>query len=431
VTRVCVIGAGIVGCATAYALARSGADVTLIDREPGPGRGTSLANGAQLSYSYVQPLASPQTLRALPAILLGRAAGLRFVPRLDVEQWAWALRFLWACRPGASDRGTARLLELAAASRATLDAWLTDERWDVAFARRGKLVLCPDGASLRAQQTQVDLQARLGCRQQVLSPAECLEREPALRLRQGPLAGGIWTDDECVVDPLRLSASMAAALPGLGGRFIARCEVQGLDLRGRRVVAARTRVGAIEADHFVMAAGPQARALAAALGIRLPIHPIKGYSLTLPLRGGAGPMVSVTDLGTKTVFAPLAGLLRVAAMAEIVGDDLTIPEQKVRRMLASVEQTYPGLCDVTNPQPWAGLRPVTPDSVPIVGRWQGSNLFLNVGHGALGLTLAAGCATGLAREILSTSVDGRTRPPGTTRALEQRSRCRTGVSALE
>jgi D-amino-acid dehydrogenase len=404
---VCVIGAGVVGCATAYALARSGADVTLIDREPGPGRATSFANGAQLSYSYVQPLASPQTLRAMPAILLGRSAGLRFVPRPDPGQWSWALRFLWACRPGASDRGTARLLELAAASRATLDAWLTEERWDVAFARQGKLVLCPDGASLRAQRAQVALQACLGCRQHVLSPSECLEREPALRSSQAPLAGGIWTDDECVVDPLLLSTSMVAALPRFAGRFIPGCEVQGFDLRGHRLAAARTSLGAIEADMFVMAAGPQARALAATLGIRLPIYPIKGYSITLPFRGEARPEVSVTDLGTKTVFAPLADRLRVAAMAEIVGDDLTIPEEKVRRMVARVEQTYPGLCDSTDPQPWAGLRPATPDSVPIVGRWQGSNLFLNVGHGALGLTLAAGCAAGLAREIVSTSVDRR------------------------
>jgi D-amino-acid dehydrogenase len=409
VTRVCVIGAGIVGCATAYALARSGVEVTLIDREAAPGQGTSLANGAQLSYSYVQPLASPQTLRALPAILLGRSAGLRFVPRLDVGQWSWALRFLWACRPGAADRGTTRLLELAAASRETLDAWLADEHWDVGFARLGKLVLCPDASTLRAQQAQVALQARLGCRQDVLSPVECTQREPALMRRQGPLAGGIWTADEAVVDPFLLSAAMVASLQRLGGRFIARCEVEGFERRGRQLPAVRTSLGHIEADTFVLAAGPQARALAAGLGVRLPIYPIKGYSVTLPFRRAERPTVSVTDLGAKTVFAPLADRLRVAAMAEIVGDDCTIPEERVQRMVASVEQTYPGLCDSSEPQPWAGLRPATPDSVPIVGRWEESNLFLNVGHGALGLTLAAGCASRLVRKILSLSVEGRRR----------------------
>lgn len=400
-TRVCIVGAGIVGCATAYALARQGLDVTLIDRGPQPGLGTSFANGAQLSYSYVQPLASPQTLRALPSILLGRSAGLRFTPRLDPHQWSWALRFLWACRPGNSDRGTAQLLELAATSRETLDGWLAEEDWDVAFARQGKLVLCPDAATLRAQAAQVALQARLGCRQEVLGPVACLQREPALAYRHGPLAGGIWTADECVVDPFLLCAAMAGSLQRRGGRFVANCQVQGFERCGPEVVAARTSLGPVPADAFVLAAGPESVALAAGLGLRLPIYPVKGYSISLPFRGKERPSVSVTDLGSKTVFAPLGPQLRVAAMAEIVGDDLTITPGNVGRMLASVEQTYPGLCEETDPRPWAGLRPATPDSVPLIGRWRDSNLYLNVGHGALGLTLAAGSALRLTRAIAS------------------------------
>jgi D-amino-acid dehydrogenase len=399
-TGVCVIGAGIVGCATAYALVRQGLDVTLVDRAPQPGLGTSFANGAQLSYSYVQPLASPQTLRALPGILLGRAAGLRFTPRLDLHQWRWALRFLWACRPGAADRGTAELLELAGASRDALEGWLADEGWDVAFERQGKLVLCPDAATLRAQVAQVALQAGLGCRQEVLDAAACVQREPALARRQGPLAGGIWTAGECVVDPFRLCTAMLDSMQRRGGRFVADCEVLGFERRGQNIVALQTRLGAVHADAFVLATGPQSRALAAGLGLRLPIYPIKGYSISLPWRGTARPSVSVTDLGSKTVFAPLGPQLRVAAMAEIVGDDLSITPATVARMRASVEQTYPGLCEEdADPRPWAGLRPATPDSVPLIGRWRDSNLYLNVGHGALGLTLAAGSAQRLTSAI--------------------------------
>jgi D-amino-acid dehydrogenase len=276
---------------------------------------------------------------------------------------------------------------------------MADEGWDVAFARQGKLVLCPDAATLRAQAAQVALQARLGCRQEVLGPEECVQREPALAHRHGPLAGGIWTADECVVDPFLLCAAMADALRRRGGRFVADCEVQGFERRGEDVVALRTNLGPMPADAFVLAAGPQSAALAAGLGLRLPIYPVKGYSISLPFRGTERPSVSVTDLGSKTVFAPLGPQLRVAAMAEIVGDDLTITPGNVGRMLASVEQTYPGLCEEADPRPWAGLRPATPDSVPLIGRWRDSNLYLNVGHGALGLTLAAGSAMRLTRAI--------------------------------
>lgn len=399
--KVCVIGAGIIGCATAYHLARLGHTVHLLDAAPQPGNGTSFANGAQLSYSYVEPFASPATLRAIPALLWSANSPIKFRLRADVQQWMWLARFLLACSAGRAASGTAQLLELASTSRKVLDAWLMEEQWDVSFRQNGKLVLCPDAGVLKKQAAQVKLQAALGCQQEVLDRQACIAREPALERSTSEFVGGVWTPDECVADPFLLCAEMARSLGRLGGEIWLGAEVQSFLKDGPKVVAAQTQRGAVSADVFVLAAGMQSPKLAKQLGVRLPLYPLKGYSITVPFknRNDLRPVASVTDLGRKTVFAPLGDRLRVAAMVEIGGDDLAIPNGRVEAMLRSVEAAYPGLCDLGAPQAWAGLRPSTPDSLPIIGRIRESNVFLNTGHGALGLTLAAGSAARLGLDI--------------------------------
>ncbi|KQW29996.1 FAD-dependent oxidoreductase [Acidovorax sp. Root402] len=404
--KVCVIGAGIVGCATAYQLARQGFDVRLLDANDAPGLATSYANGAQLSYSYVEPFASPGTLRALPKMLLSRKSAVRFYPRLDWRQWAWGLQFLGSCTTRRSARGTAILLEMAQASRATLTEWMQSEHWSFGFERNGKLVLCPTSEALLQQERQVRLQAALGCDQQILTPQECLVAEPALRhARALTIAGGVWTKSECVGDPHLLCLEMVKSLLRLGGTVSLGVQANGFTMHRDRVSAVKTNKGDIEADAFVLAAGPRAVSLAAELGIYLPVYPIKGYSITVPFRSNVQrPQASVTDLGRKTVFAPLQDSLRVASSAEVGANNLTIETSRVEAMVEAVEQTYSGLCDLSTPKTWAGLRPATPTSVPIVGRWRSSNVYLNVGHGALGLTLAAGSAIALGGHLRSAAI---------------------------
>lgn len=399
--KVCVIGAGVIGCATAYELAHHGDDVHLLDAAQAPGLVTSYANGAQLSYSYVEPFASPATLRGLPKMLLSRGSAVRFHPRWDWRQWAWGLQFLRACSARQSLQGTAQLLQMARASRDALARWMAQEAWSFGFEVNGKLVLCPTPDSLRQQQRQVALQAALGCRQEVLSVRECLEKEPALQAAPGrPWAGGVWTRDECIGDPHRLCLDLVASLRQRGGTVSFGVLARAFARRAGRVSAVVTDQGDIAADAFVLAAGPRVVPLAAQLGIYLPIYPIKGYSITVPFRDGVQrPRASVTDLGRKTVFAPLGACLRVAAMAEVGATGLDVPADRVQTMVDAVAQTYPGLCDLDAPATWAGLRPATPTSVPIVGRWRASNVYLNVGHGALGLTLAAGSAVALSEQM--------------------------------
>lgn len=400
--KVCVIGAGIVGCAAAFELARHGFDVELLDAADEPGRGASFANGAQLSYSYVEPLASPATLRLLPSMLWLRDSPVKLRLQADWRQWLWGLQFLQACRAPAARQTTAFLLELARESRLVLEGWVAQEHWPSAFRRNGKLVLCPDAASMRAQERQVRLQARLGCRQSVLSADECRRQEPALAHSRVPMAGGVWTPDECVADPHQLCRHLVQGLRSRGGRFVPRTRVTGFDRQGQRFTCARADNGTYRADAFVLAAGPAATQLAAGFGVRLPIYPVKGYSITVPMRGPLRqPVASVTHLGLKTVFAPLGGHLRVAAMAEIAGYGLEIPPDRLQLIVRSVDAMFPGLCDTREPSAWAGLRPATPTSRPIVARVGESNMFLNVGHGALGLTLAAGTARRMAMLLLA------------------------------
>lgn len=399
--KVCVIGAGIVGCATAYHLARSGFSVQLVDAGSKPGTGTSFANGAQLSYSYVEPFASPGTFRSIPSLLLSPDSPIRFRLRADPKQWAWIAQFLAACTTKRVEAGTRRLLALAGTSRSVLDRWLHEEKWEVGFKQNGKLVLCPTDAVLKKQEVQVKLQAKLGSTQQILSRDDCVAHEPALHHAAGDFVGGVWTPDECVADPYLLCKEMARALVRLGGQLSMDTKVLSFKVEAGKAVAARTNYGNISADIFVIASGLDSAKLSRQLGVRLPVYPLKGYSITVPFVAPAElrPVASVTDLGRKTVFAPLGDKLRVAAMVEIGARDTRIPPARISAMVDSVRTIYPAICDVSQPTEWAGLRPATPDSLPIIGQLRTSNVFLNAGHGALGLTLAAGSAHELGEEI--------------------------------
>lgn len=391
--KVCVIGAGVIGCATAYTLQKAGHEATVVDAASAAGTGTSFANGGQLSYSYVEPFASPSTFFSLPRYLFGASSPVRFRLQADTRQWLWGARFLWACRRKRTLAGTNALLALAQESRAALESWMNEGELAFNFARNGKLVLCPDARVLASQAAQVAAQAHAGVRQELLNRDECVAREPALRHYASRFAGGVWTPTECVGDSHLYCQALEGAARARGARFVYGSEVRRIVQRHGRARAAVTAAGEVEADAFVLCAGVGGRGLAASLGERLPIYPIKGYSVTLAMRPDSPPpTVSVTDLSRKMVLAPLGGRLRVAAMAEVVGYSRDVPSERVDQMLDAVETIYPGLCLREDTAPWAGLRPATPDSVPIVRRSRVPNAVLNLGHGGLGFTLAAGSA---------------------------------------
>ena len=395
--RVTVIGAGIVGLATAWWLAHDGHAVTVLDEAAEPGSGTSYANGAQLSYSYVAPLAEPGVLSNLPKYLLDRNGPLRFEPRADPAQWAWLLRFLAACNAGAAARGTASLLRLAFASRDALYAMLTQTPMQFDHVRNGKLVVQSSAGAMRAAEAQMRLQATLGCEQQALTAGECLALEPGLASIRDRLTGGILTPSEEVGDCHKLCLELARVLatPEFGTTLLLGTRVERLVVEAGRLRAARTSKGDHEADLTVLAAGVAAHALGRSAGVTVPVLPIRGYSITAPLRASnRGPRHSITDSARKTVYAPLGGALRVAGFAEI-GTRGPTPG-RVEALARETDAIFPGACDTGSGTTWTGLRPATPTSLPVIGPTRIQGLALNAGQGALGFTLAAGSARLLA-----------------------------------
>jgi D-amino-acid dehydrogenase len=403
--HVVVIGAGIVGLASAWCLHRDGWRVTVIERER-PGAGASGGNGAQLSYAYVQPLADPAIWKQLPELLFLADSPLRWQPLADPHQWAWCLRFLAACRAGVSQRSTAQLLALAAESRRAFDTMLAHTGIDADFSGNGKLVLYASPASFDAARRQLALQARLGGPAQTsLTPAQCVDVEPALADYAAHIAGGIHTPSECTADCLRVCEGLHRWLEAVGVRFELGTQATAWVSEGRRLAAVRTNTGEVAADAFVLAAGVASVRLGRALGLRLPLYPLKGYSITLPLDeavpAGAAPRVSVTDASRKVVFARIGKRLRVAGMVELVGEDTHLDPARIAALQAATRAVFPRLATPTTPSPWCGLRPATPTGLPLIGRCAGApdNLLLNTGHGGLGFTLAMGSAERVARAL--------------------------------
>ncbi len=404
--HICILGAGIVGLATAWELQAQGHAVTVVD-QAAPGSGTSSGNGAQLSYSYVAPLADGSIWGQLPKLMFAPDSPLKLRPQLDPRQWRWGLGFMAACNEPAAARTTRTLLTLAADSRTGFEAMRAALQPDCDFAEAGKLVLYRGAAGLAAAGRQVALQAALGgAPQRLVTPDEAIALEPALASQHGQFAGAVYTASECVADCLKVCQALAAALQAHGVRFV-QAPVLGFERdphggAGARVHAVRTGAGVLEAEAFVLALGAASARFGRALGVYLPVYPLKGYSITLPVHDapGAAPVVSVTDTARKTVFARIGQRLRVAGMAELVGEDLRIPPARIATLQAATRAVFPhAAVEGADPQPWAGLRPATPSGLPLVGRLgrAPANVLFNVGHGALGFTLAFGTARHVAR----------------------------------
>jgi D-amino-acid dehydrogenase len=398
-----VLGAGIVGLATAWQLNRQGFEVSVIDRAA-PGAGASGGNGAQLSYSYVQPLADPSIWKQLPKLLLSPSSPLKLRPQLDPLQWRWGLAFLAACNARTSRDTTMRLLALAAQSRSAFEDMLADVAPDCDFSTTGKLVLYANAAALEGARRQLDLQRSMGSEQRLVTPEECVAIEPALAGYRGQMAGAIHTPSECAADCLKVCIELERVLRARGVRFMLDCEVRGFDVRNGRVATAQTGAGEVEADAFVMALGTASHRLGRQLGAYLPVYPLKGYSITVDVdpAPGAAPQVSVTDSARKVVFARIGSRLRVAGMAELVGHDASIPATRIDTLAEATRAVFPQASRLEALHPWTGMRPATPTGVPIIGRLASApaNMLFNTGHGALGFTLAFGSAQRIAQALV-------------------------------
>ena len=415
--QVIVIGGGVIGLTSAWWLLEAGFGVTLVERENAVGAGASHSNGGQLSYRYVAPFADSGVPLKAMRWLFQADGPLRFRPEADLRQWRWLAQFLANCRADVSRKTTARLLALGELSRQSLvQLEMAVPKADFGWREAGKLVVYRSRKEFDATVAR-GVRANIG---QVMSPAECVALEPALAAAQGVLAGGIYNSGEAVADCHAFCVALMARLeahPRFGG--VVHTDVKGfLKTQGdtsENIAGIQTSSGTLSADAYVLAAGIRSRDLAATAGSVLPLYPLKGYSLTAPIRPtDLAPQVSVTDFERKVLYARIGNKLRVAAMADIVGENLRLDPRRIGGLTAQVRAMMPSAADYGSITAWAGLRPATPGGAPIIGATPYRNLWLNVGHGGLGFTFACGSARILADVMTGVSppvsLDGLTLP---------------------
>lgn len=399
--EVIVLGAGVVGMATALTLADRGHRVTVVDSARGPGLGTSFANGAQLSFAYTDALASPGVLAQIPRILLGLDPALRFRLHLDPDFLRWSLAFLRNCTAGAFRRNTLAGLTLAAESRHALQALTERHALDYGHSVPGKIHIYRTAASFAAAEAMVALKREAGVTQTLLDPDAAVTLEPMLAPVRGEIAGALHTADEAVGDPHRFCTSAHEALLHAGGSSMFDLPIARIEANGRQP-AIVTRCGSrVPADRIILAAGPGAAQIARTIGVRLPVQPMKGYSITAPA-GAAAPAASITDVANRVVFARLGNRMRIAGLAELGKRDTRVEPKRLRALIDSARAALPQAADYDNIESsWAGLRPMTPDSLPIT-RTIAPGVIANTGHGGLGWTWAAGSAERVAQIIEGT-----------------------------
>jgi len=408
--NVIVLGAGVAGVTSAWYLACTGHSVSVVERGEGAALETSFANGGQISVSHPEPWANP---RAPGQILrwLGRTnAPLRFRPRADWRQWSWAAAFLRECLPGRTRRNTDAIAALALRSRDALRALREETGIEFEREARGILHLFFDAAEFSRAGARAALLRGYGMQVRVIDARECAAIEPALSECHLPLRGGLYAPEDESGDAHLFTRRLAELAAARGVKFRYRTEAIGWDIVDGRVFGVRIRdehglTGVLKADAIVLCLGSQSADFARLLGEDLPIYPVKGYSVTLPVAAEDGaPHVSITDESRRIVCSRLGGRLRIAGTAELAGYDLGIDRARCEAILARAREIFPGLREAGEPQFWAGLRPTTPSNRPILRRSRMPNVFYNTGHGSLGWTLACGSAQALAKIIGSGSV---------------------------
>ncbi len=404
--KVVVLGAGLIGIASAYFLRQQGHAVTVIDRQAQPAAETSFANGGQISVSNAEPWANPSAPLQLLR-WLGRAdAPLRLRWRMDPRQWRWGMQFLSECRPGRTHRNMAQLIRLATYSREVLRQLRRERGMTYDQRAQGILHFYSSQKGFEAAAATAARMRSLGCDRRVISAEEAVRIEPALKSLGARLAGATFTAEDESGDANRFARELARCCEADGVQFLMSHTVTALREAGGQIDHVEATDGegcfqSLRGDAYVLALGCPSARLAKPLGIELPIYPLKGYSVTMPVKDPVlAYQVSLTDEAHKLVFSRLGDRLRIAGTAELSGHERSLDRQRCQAILKRVVELFPGAGDTAQARFWTGLRPATPGNIPIIGRSRLSNLFLNTGHGSLGWTLSCGSGKSIAR-ILS------------------------------
>lgn len=395
--KVIVLGAGVIGTTTAYYLAKSGHQVTVLERQSGPALETSFANAGEISPGYSTPWAAPDIPKKVFKWLLMKHPPLIIQPMAAIAAAPWVLAMLSNCTSSSYARNKGRMVRLAEYSRDCLrdlrDA--TGIKYD--HRTQGTLQLFRNAKQIDGVAKDIEILREDGVPFELLDPAGCIAAEPGLTPSRAKIAGGLRLPDDETGDCFKFTNALAELAKGLGVEFHTGIDIRELKKEGNRIRAVVTSQGEFEADRFVAALGSYTPSMMKALGLRVPVNPIKGYSITVPIVDESlAPVSTVMDETYKIAITRLGDRIRVGGMAEIAGFNFDLPPSRKATLLHSVGDLFGGAGDLKNATFWTGLRPMTPDSTPIVGPTKVENLYLNTGHGTLGWTMACGSARVLA-----------------------------------
>ncbi|GJD60470.1 D-amino acid dehydrogenase 1 [Methylobacterium frigidaeris] len=392
-----VLGAGVVGTATAYWAAKAGLSVCVIDRQGGAGLETSYANGGQISVSHAEPWANPSAPLKVMKWLFDARAPLLFTPRLDRHQWSWIAGFLRNCTPERARRNTVEIVRLGAYSRAKLQEIRAAENLTYAEKTLGILHFYRDTKEFEAAKPVAELMRQHGCERRVVSRDEVLAIEPAFASSIDDIVGATYTAEDESGDARAFTQALAARTAAMGATFLYGSEATRLLLSpsGDRITGVEAMVAGghqrLTAPNVVVSLGSWSAPFLRRYGVNLAIYPAKGYSVSIPIEGHNGaPQVSLTDDEYKLVYSNLGTHLRVAGTAELSGYTRHLDAARVAAILENARRTFPNAGNFSAATAWSGLRPTTPSNVPYLGRTQIRGLVLNTGHGTLGWTMAAG-----------------------------------------
>ena len=395
--RVLILGSGVIGTASAYYLARAGFEVVVVDRQPAVAMETSFANAGQVSPGYASPWAAPGVPLKAMKWLLQRHAPLAIRLTGDIDQYLWMLQMLRNCTASRYAVNKERMVRLSEYSRDCLD----ELRAETGIHYEGRQL---GTTQLFRTQAQVDAAAKdIAVLQASGVPFELLDRdgiarvEPALAGVRHKLAGALRLPNDQTGDCYLFTTRLAEMARDLGVEFRFGQNIERLESDGERIAGVWIDGQLERADQYVLALGSYSPQLLKPLGIKAPVYPLKGYSLTVPISdAGMAPTSTILDETYKVAITRFDNRIRVGGMAEIAGHDLSLDPRRRETLEMVVGDLYPQGGDPAGAEFWTGLRPATPDGTPIVGATRYRNLFLNTGHGTLGWTMACGSGSLLA-----------------------------------
>ncbi|MBS3978248.1 MAG: D-amino acid dehydrogenase [Rhodobacteraceae bacterium] len=401
--KIVVLGAGVIGVTSAWYLAKAGHEVTVIDRQPAAALETSFANAGEISPGYSSPWAAPGIpMKALKWMFMEHAP-LIIQPRPDWARLSWMARMLMNCTSEAYAVNKSRMVRLAEYSRDCLMELRAETGISYDERMQGTLQLFRTEKQVAAAEKDIAVLQADGVRFEVLDADACIAAEPGLAGAKHKIAGGLRLPGDETGDCFKFTQSLADMAKALGVTFRHGVSIDRLEASMGRITSVHTSEGRVTADAFVVALGSYSPMLLREFGIKLPVYPVKGYSITVPIVDVTrAPVSTVMDETHKIAITRLGDRIRVGGMAEIAGFDTSLPPRRQATLTHSVEDLFGGAGDQSRAQFWSGLRPMTPDGTPIVGRSPIQNLFLNTGHGTLGWTMAAGSG-----RVLADIVSGR------------------------